>query len=789
MRFILALSLSLAVCLPLAAEGTNTWVQTSYDEFARGTTKGVSIRSDGTLELAPAFKHIYTLPATFVWAAAADADGSVYLGTGAPARVYRITPDGKASVILEPKELQVQALAVRDGTIYAATSPDGKVYKITRQAVIPASQKPVSPEKNPAPPEKEKPAAEKKSEETPGPPVDPNYTAEVFFDPETKYIWSMTFAPGNSSDLYVATGDRGEIYSVNREGKGSVFFKSDEAHIRTLAFNRDGELIAGSDGSGLVYRISPAGEGFVIYSAPKKEITALAIDEAGNIYAAGVGEKRSAQTASPQSGFNPPASASTTTSAQPAPTPVINPLSSTGGSEVYMISRDGSPRRLWNAKDDIVYALTFDATGRLIAGSGNKGRIVGIERNGDFIDLVKASATQVTAFAKAPNGGLYAVTSNLGKLFQMGATPEEEGTLESEVFDAKIFSRWGRAELRGEGEYDLFARSGNVDNPDRNWSTWKKIDPARQSAIEAPPARFVQWKVTLRPAKKAHTASHVESVKLFYRPQNVAPVIEDVVAQAGARIPPSNTPRNSGSDTITLNVGSNPNPFPSTPPRVDGPITATRDRGSIAVRWAARDDNDDDLLFSLYYRGDGETQWKLLKDKIEDRFYSWDAGLLPDGGYLVKVVATDAPSHTPDEALSDSRESRRFEVDTTPPRIDGLTAKRENSQLHVSFSANDTFSNIQRAEFSIDAGEWQFVEPVGQISDSLVETYDFNLPLGEPSAESAPKPLKKRKAGDRKNPQTEEAVPDTVPLSNEHVVVVRVYDRFSNVGTAKIVVK
>ncbi len=76
------------------------------------------------------------------------------------------------------------------------------------------------------------------------------------------------------------------------KGEHSVFFKSDEAHIRVLTVDAKGNLIAGSDGSGLVYQIKPSGEGFVLYSAPKKEITALAIDKAGNIYAAGVGEKR-----------------------------------------------------------------------------------------------------------------------------------------------------------------------------------------------------------------------------------------------------------------------------------------------------------------------------------------------------------------------------------------------------------------------------------------------------------------------------------------------------------------
>src|SRR3954468_6510386 len=86
------------------AEGTRQWKETGYDDFERGTARGVAIRSTGQIELAPAFKAIYTSPSTFIWGIASDRDGVVYAATGAPARVYRITPDGKSQVIFEPKE-------------------------------------------------------------------------------------------------------------------------------------------------------------------------------------------------------------------------------------------------------------------------------------------------------------------------------------------------------------------------------------------------------------------------------------------------------------------------------------------------------------------------------------------------------------------------------------------------------------------------------------------------------------------------------------------------------------
>ena len=117
----------------------------------------------------------------------------------------------------------------------------------------------------------------------------------------------------------------------------------------------------------------------------------------------------------------------------------------TGGSEIYRIAPDGAPEQLWSSHDDLVYALGFDQHGRLLAGTGNRGHIFAINGVGDFTDLVRASASQITAFASAPGGGLYASSSNLGKIFLLGPAPESEGSYESDVFDAHVFSRWGRA--------------------------------------------------------------------------------------------------------------------------------------------------------------------------------------------------------------------------------------------------------------------------------------------------------------------------------------------------------
>jgi sugar lactone lactonase YvrE len=744
------------------AEGTRTWEQSKFEDLTKGTASGIAIRSMGGLELAPAFKAIYTTPSTYIWAITSDVTGNIYAAAGSPARVYRITSDGQATTIFEPTELQVQALVVdKNGVIYAGTAPDGKVYKIERKGGAQADSA------KSTPPDKSKGQ------------VDPNWTSSVYFDPGTKYIWDL--ALDNSGDIFVATGDKGEIYRVTPKGDHSVFFKSDEAHIRVLALDQKGNLIAGSDGSGLVYRISPSGEAFVLYSAPKKEITALALDGTGNIYAAGVGEKRPSPGLMP--GFGQPTGPTPSTSpgpplppgvvltpTQPSMTAIMNfpapGAGASGGSEIYKIAPDGSPTRLWTSREDIVYALAFDPQGRLLAGTGNRGHVFAMKGEDDFTDLFKAGASQVTAFAKAAGSGLYASGSNLGKIFVLGPAPQTEGTYESDVFDAKIFSRWGRADFRGVGNIELFARSGNVDNPDRNWSPWKKIDN-QTGETGIPAARFVQWKAVLH---SGSPAPRLDSVTLNYLSKNMAPDIDDVGVQVAVRYQPLPKPMGA-----TVDLGSGTSGVTPVQPRFEPPVPSTHDRDSLGVKWVAHDDNDDQLTYSLYYRGDGETRWLLLKDGLTDKFYSFDASLLPDGGYTFKVVASDAPSHTPGEALTTEKESPRVEVDTTPPRIETLAAAVEGDKIHVSFRAVDSFSIIKRAEYSVDAEDWQYVEPVGQLADAKSENYDFRVSIPTDGAN----PLASSKA--KRNDASSGGV--------EHVVVVRVYDRYDNMSSMKTVIR
>jgi hypothetical protein len=142
----------------------------------------------------------------------------------------------------------------------------------------------------------------------------------------------------------------------------------------------------------------------------------------------------------------------------------------------------------------------------------------------------------------------------------------------------------------------------------------------------------------------------------------------------------------------------------------------------------------------------------VLKDKLTQHYYSWDTTSMPDGAYYLKIVASDSPSNPADQSLWGARESDRWTVANTPPRIENLRAGSGLLNTKASFDAIASSSAIARAEYSIDAGEWQLLFPADVLSDAPKESYFVQLPGLAPG---------------------------------EHTLAVQVADNFNNTVTAK----
>jgi len=772
-HFLAILAAFLLCVLPAAAEHTRFWRQSDYDAFQKGDAKGVALRSDGKLVLAPKFAPFADASLAYLWSLKLDSRGNLYAAGGSNAKIVKFDNSGSSSMVFDSQEMTAQALIFdKSDNLYVATAPDGKVYKVT-----PAGQK------------------------------------SVFFDPKTKYIWDLALAPDGT--LFVATGDPGKIFAVDPSGNSQLFYSAEETHVRTLILDGKGNLLAGTEPNGLVLRIAlaaessaqngkapatrqPAGKrapaptaakekdssddtgrsAYVVYETAKREVTALALDPAGNLYVAAIGEKRPGPPQPPvqQNEQENAAGGQTITVTvggpgglqQPQQGNPFVPFPALSTAAVYRIAPDGSPEEIWASRDTSVYAMGLSPEGKLLLGTGNQGAIMQLDGDRVFSRLAKAESEQVTSFARASNGKIYVATANPGKVFTLGPELESEGNFQSEPFDARVFSRWGRLTWWGNNSagsgIEFYVRAGNTSDPGKNWSPWAGPyrDPKGQE-VDCPPSRFVQWKATLHGASSPPDVSWVE---MAYLPKNVAPQISGVVMQnPGVRVsgfgqqagPPQASP-------VTLRMpaapgsqsGSSPRGIES--PRFETPPQGYAQKGYQAVLWSAEDPNDDELTYSIYYRGENEKDWKLLKDKLEQKFYSWDTNSMPDGAYYLKIVGSDEKSNPPNEALKAERVSERFVIDNTPPTISEITSQPApgpagDPAVTVRFRAADAASSIVRAQYSLDAGDWTIVPPEGGLSDSPAEQYSITLRGVAPG---------------------------------EHTVSVRVYDQFENEAAAKV---
>ena len=717
-RLLLTAAAAAVVVLTGRASTAVFWQVATRVEFLKGDVDSLSIDNDGRVSLGPATTQLYDTGTPFVWSLVTGTDGVVYAGTGNEGKVFRVSPDGQASLFYDAGELAVHALAVAPGGgLYAAASPDGRIYK-----------------------------------------VDAKGQAAPFYDPDDKYIWSLAVdATGN---VFAGTGEKGVIYKIAPDGKGAVFYRTRAGAVLSLSFDRSGNLLAATESPGRVFRIDPAGKGFVLLDSPYREIHQLRLDEQGVIYATAVNGSKDG-TEAPATELSVPEPSKT---AAPVPTVTteitsisVLDIGSTMGEKpatpralraakgaVYRITPDGVWDTVWESQEDTPYDLALDGKGGVIIGTGTKGKIFHVAGDPPRITLVgRADAQQVTRFLPTAGAEMYYATSNPGKLFRLSARRAARGTIDSEVRDATTVSSWGtiswRATTPTGSSVEVRTRSGNSDKPDETWSDWS--DPYRNAEgeqVRSPKARYLQWRAILT-AKDASPV--LTSVTAAYLQRNLRPKVTGITVYPSGIV--FQKPFSTGEAELAGFEDGWPDTRPSPAalaagtavvPPSQGPTLGRRtyQKGLQAFSWKAEDDNDDKLQYDVLFRRETDTTWKAVRRGVTDQLFVWDTTSVPNGTYLVKVVASDAPSNPPGSALTGEADSTTFDVDNTPPVVRFTGVRAEGGKTIVSFEVRDEHSAVQRVDSSSDANRWRPIYPKDGICDSRVEQFELVVE-GDPS--------------------------------------------------------
>jgi len=509
-----------------------------------------------------------------------------------------------------------------------------------------------------------------------------------------KYVWAL--APAGRGAWYAATGTKGRLLRIEA-GKVRTVLDTEESNLISLAADGSGGVYAGGDSKGRIVRVRADGSASTVFDASEDEVRALTVDPQGVLWAAAL-----SASAVSVSGDD----ADDTTGPSPARAAV-----SGGRAVVYRIAPDSSGVVWWTSPQPMVFALAWRPEG-LYAATGNRAGVFRIEGANAAAQVLAPAQGQITALAVGRDGTLFAGSSNPATLHRFGPGAAAQGELWQGVLDAKRFARFGRLRMEGTGSPSFATRSGNTDLPDTTWSDWQSLGSSGR--VQSPAARYLQWKVTASDA-----STRVDQVAVAYREENLPPRIEDLsVAMQGRDVRDGELGSRTESVTQALPSGQ----------KVEYSVSLSANkairelplwaRGLRTLTWRGLDPNGDALRYRILLQARGTTTWVEIGKDLEPTLYTWNTNTIPDGLYLLKVIASDAMGNAVGEERTAEAVSEIFRVDNTPPVVTALAVTPRPGGAVVEGAAEDASGPLTRIEVAIDDGTWRTLSPEGGMADS-----------------------------------------------------------------------
>ncbi|MBI4576447.1 MAG: hypothetical protein HY722_09320 [Planctomycetes bacterium] len=647
---LLSAALAAALPAPAGAVSPRFLEDTTAEDFAQGEARGVVVRPEGSLAVGRATTRIALAEAN-AWSLLATPTGEAYVGTGVHGAIARVVGD-RAERVYETGELAVTCMVEAGGAIYAGTIPNGRVFRISPEGGI----------------------------------------AELVRLP-TPYVWRLVAQ--DASTLWAATGDEGRLYRIaigaDGTGRAELAATAPDRNVVALLALAGGEVLAGTAPQGLVLRRRPGADGFeALASFGDAEVKALAPRAGGGLL---VALNRMADV-----------SGSVEDLATHAHILAKDPGSGRARTalvgSLWALGPAGGAEPLWEGGKDFIVDLAAGADGTAWLATGNRGRVVAVDTDGQALTAFDFEESQVQALLLDPEGQPWlAGTGNGGALYRVEAGPAESPGFDSRVLDAGFPARWGRLWVEATGPVRARARAGNTPRPDATWTAWGEPleDFPAPAGVGEGPWRYLQYRAEL-----VSPESRVDSVRAACLPANQRPRVTSVAVEP-------------------------------TPPAEGDAADGGAGAGRLRLRklsWVAESPDGDELEYEVWLRREGDETWRRL-DRTPHRRETelvWDSLSVPDGRYELRVVATDAPANPADRALTAQRTSLPFLVDNGRPEIRDLGFKDGRLRATVV----DAASAVSRIEVSLDGEEWLPVYPEDLILDDTTERLDWFLPVGLP---------------------------------------------------------
>jgi hypothetical protein len=644
-RFSLALPVALLLFAHDAeAVGTRTFVLDTLEKMQGGDLKGVSIASDGTVRAGFTLGSAPVPDATTIFSGVTLADGSTLLGTSPNGKIYRAAGD-TVTLFAETNALAVTSIVqAKNGTVFASTMPEGKIFKVSQGKAEPFAT-----------------------------------LADV------SHVWALALDKAGTG-LFAATGPEGKVFHVEANGGNSVYYRSTENHLVSVAVAENGDVYAGSSGKGQLYKITGPGRATVIGDLPGEEVKAIAIGKNNVVWAIAneYGEPPEPPKRSPAAGRTP---AGPSTAARGKP----------GKGQLHRFDAQGRSERMMKHDDTHYMSLALDDKGMPYVGTGAEGRVYTVDDAHVVTLVADTDERQVGALAVA-GGKAWVASSDPPVLHRILGRGGPDAVWTSKVLDASIRARFGTISWHASGAVEISYRTGGTSTPDATWSGWSA--PLAGPAPVNASARYIQ----VRARFSRDPNALLTDITIPFVTDNVRPVVTEVnaVAKAGPTKEPAKEVPASGGE----------------PPKHETVVKVT---------WKVDNPDADPLRFRVAFKKEGQAQWRdaLKADEVHTKTeLDWETSALPEGKYRVRVEASDEPANPPDQVQKHALESDPVLVDNTPPRIDNLQMAGRRIRMRVI----DGTSPIARVEMAVDGKtEWRPLAPADGVFDTTDEAVDSDV--------------------------------------------------------------
>ena len=664
------------------ARPPTVWEESTTKDFIRGKADRTAMRSDGRIVLSSPTSTLFADAELYPMCQTIDAAGNVIVGTWLVPEVVRIDPAGKASVLLSPGTgAAVTAVARVGDAILAGESPSGILHRLKGDG-----------------------------------------SSEAVCKLPNSMIWSI--ADAGDSGVLVGTGSSAEVYLVSRDGKWRSLAQLPDRHALSIVKGPDGVFYCLTHPRGRVYRLKLTGEVESVFEPSKLGALSITTDSEGNLF-----------------------------------------VGTTPRGYVYRVDAKGHVKELFKSREKHVFGLVV-ADGYVYAGTGPRGNVYKIGPDGVATTVYSGKNRVVTSLQRDNNNAVVATKANANEVLRIQQKAETWGSFTSQVHEAAALSKWGRigwaADVPTGASVTAQTRSGNTAFPDQGWSDWSKPSgESRGDTVQSPPGRYVQYRLNLFPGEGGASPS-VSRVELIYMTANREPELEiksprleeHLASTAFIRwsakdpdkdklrysvyyssdegrtwtdIKDEKSKENTDNDATTIDLPGDKE-MDATDPDANGDDTPEAHPGVPLgnVKEGVSEAKADEALEGG--RPDDEPDSDNGETDIETSFSSggngqtrkWDTSEVPDGAYLIKVVATDEISN-PTDARAAEKVSGPVVVDNTPPQVEMPPPFESAPTAAVSVRCEDNRSRVTGVEYRIDEGDWVAAAAADGVFDATAE--------------------------------------------------------------------